>query len=88
MTDVFPSLSDKLCVRGSAFTLPQIRWPQRDLSIDFRRQPWVVLDAGTPAFDGYYDAAKLWPSRSLMRYAEAKALKKVNDSAALRRRRS
>jgi hypothetical protein len=52
------------------------------------KQPWLVPDAGIPAFDGYYDAAKLWPARSWLRYAEAKALKKVNDSAPLRRRRT
>jgi hypothetical protein len=33
-----------------------------------------VLDQATPAFAAYYDAAKLWPARSLQRYAEAKAL--------------
>ncbi|MDB4955955.1 MAG: glutathione-dependent formaldehyde-activating [Myxococcales bacterium] len=31
------------------------------------KQPWVVLGAGTPAFDEYYDREKLWPRGSLER---------------------
>ena len=31
------------------------------------KQPWVVLPAGTPAFPGFYDRAKLWPAESLAR---------------------
>ena len=31
------------------------------------RQPWVVLPAGTPAFEVYYDMDKLWPAESLAR---------------------
>ncbi|MEN9864764.1 MAG: hypothetical protein RL748_354 [Pseudomonadota bacterium] len=42
------------------------------------KQPWLQLDAATPAFAEYYDAAKLWPAASLERYAIAKAAK--NDS--------
>jgi hypothetical protein len=33
------------------------------------KQPWVVLPAGVPAFEAYYDAAKLWPAESLARRA-------------------
>lgn len=33
------------------------------------RQPWVVLPAGTPTFEGFYDMAKLWPPESLARRA-------------------
>jgi hypothetical protein len=36
------------------------------------RQTWVVVPANTPAFQGYYDAAKTWPADSLARYDEAK----------------
>ena len=28
---------------------------------------WVTLPEGTPAFDAYYDASKLWPAESLRR---------------------
>lgn len=31
------------------------------------RQPWVVLSAGTPAFDAFYDIEQLWPTASLAR---------------------
>lgn len=33
------------------------------------KQPWVVLPAGTPAFEEYYDRTKLWPAESLARRA-------------------
>jgi hypothetical protein len=29
--------------------------------------PWITLPAGVPAFDIYYDMAKLWPAESLAR---------------------
>jgi hypothetical protein len=29
--------------------------------------PWITLPASTPAFDAYYDSAKLWPPASLER---------------------
>ena len=31
------------------------------------KQAWVVLPAGTPVFEAYYDMAKLWPQESLVR---------------------
>ena len=31
------------------------------------KQPWVRLPDGVPAFEAYYDSAKLWPSPSLER---------------------
>jgi hypothetical protein len=31
------------------------------------RLPWVVLPAGKPAFDEYYDSASVWPPDSLAR---------------------
>jgi hypothetical protein len=31
------------------------------------KQPWVVLPAGTPAVEEYYDREKLWPAESLAR---------------------
>jgi len=31
------------------------------------KQPWVTLPPGVPAFEGYYDATKLWPADSLAR---------------------
>lgn len=33
------------------------------------RQPWVVLDADTPAVAGYYERESHWPPESLARYA-------------------
>ena len=37
------------------------------------KQAWLSLSSEIPAFQGYYDAAKLWPEESLQRYAIAKA---------------
>jgi hypothetical protein len=39
------------------------------------KQPWVALPPETPAFAGYYQAAKVWPAESLARRAawQAKA---------------
>jgi hypothetical protein len=31
------------------------------------KQPWVMLPAGTPAFEAYYDSKTLWPAESLAR---------------------
>lgn len=31
------------------------------------KQPWVALPPGVPAFEAYYDSAKLWPAASLER---------------------
>ena len=33
------------------------------------KQPWVVLDTGTPAVAEYYKASELWPAESLARRA-------------------
>jgi hypothetical protein len=33
------------------------------------KQPWVALPDGVPAFEAYYDSAKLWPAQSLARRA-------------------
>lgn len=44
------------------------------------KQAWLTLEAGTPAFSAYYDAAKLWPAESLARYARAKAVKAANST--------
>jgi len=33
------------------------------------KQPWVVLPAGTPAVEEYYQASKYWPPESLQRRA-------------------
>jgi hypothetical protein len=30
--------------------------------------PWVVLDGGVPTFTSHYDARKVWPADSLVRY--------------------
>src|SRR6185437_4047328 len=35
--------------------------------------PWVVLPAGVPAFEGYYDSKQLWPAASLERVAAVRA---------------
>jgi hypothetical protein len=40
------------------------------------KQPWLALPAdGAPVFEGWYDAAALWPVHSRERCAQAKALK-------------
>jgi len=31
------------------------------------KQPWVVLPAGVPAFEAYYDSREVWPAASLER---------------------
>ena len=31
------------------------------------KQPWVVLPAGTPVSEGYYDRDQVWPAESLAR---------------------
>ena len=31
------------------------------------KQPWVLLPAGVPAFEAYYDSKTLWPPESLAR---------------------
>jgi hypothetical protein len=41
------------------------------------KQPWVRLSTDTPAFAGYYQAAKLWPAESLARRAMLLAPKSV-----------
>jgi len=33
------------------------------------KQPWVVLPAGTPAYEEYYKATEIWPSDRLARRA-------------------
>jgi hypothetical protein len=39
-----------------------------DIHIYIRsRLPWVRLPDGVPAFEAYYDSAKLWPAESLKR---------------------
>ena len=39
-----------------------------DLHIYTRsKQPWIVLPAGVPAFEAYYNAKELWPAESLER---------------------
>jgi hypothetical protein len=41
---------------------------QPDVHIYTRSKlPWVALPAGVPAFEAYYDSAKLWPAASLAR---------------------
>jgi len=46
------------------------------------KQPWVVLSSEAPVFAAYYDAAKLWPPESLVRYAAAKAAKAASTASA------
>ena len=31
------------------------------------KQPWVLIPAGVPAFEKYYDREKQWPAESLLR---------------------
>lgn len=31
------------------------------------KQPWIVIPAGVPAFDQYYEGEALWPAESLSR---------------------
>jgi hypothetical protein len=42
------------------------------------KQPWVVLPAGTPAVEEYYDRKKYWPPESLER---RDAMVKARDRA-------
>jgi len=42
------------------------------------KQPWVVLPAGTPAVEEYYDSKKYWPAESLER---REALRKLSGRA-------
>ena len=37
------------------------------------KQPWVVLPAGVPAVEEYYDRNELWPRESLERFAALRA---------------
>ena len=49
-------------------TLDDATAVQPDVHIYTRSKlPWVALPEGVPAFDAYYDSAKLWPAASLER---------------------
>jgi hypothetical protein len=37
------------------------------------RQPWVILPAGVPAVDDFYNPADYWPAESLARFKTARA---------------
>ena len=51
-----------------AGTLDDPRGVEPDVHIYTRSKlPWVELPESVPAFDGYYDMAKLWPADSLER---------------------
>ena len=53
-------------VRGGTLDDPGVLQP--DVHIFTRtRLPWVELPKGAPAFEVYYDAAKVWPAASLAR---------------------
>jgi len=53
-------------VRVGTLDEPQLLVP--DVHIYTRSKvPWVMLPEGVPAFEGYYDALKLWPPESLVR---------------------
>jgi hypothetical protein len=57
-----------------AGTLDDPSTVQPDVHIFTRSKvPWVVLPEGTPAFDVYYDSAKLWPPASLERLEAIRA---------------
>jgi hypothetical protein len=45
------------------------RWPPDVHIYTQSKQPWVILPAGVPACDEYYDRAELWPAASLARRA-------------------
>jgi hypothetical protein len=38
------------------------------------KQPWVVLPAGTPAFEEYYDRSTVWAAESLARFEQLRPL--------------
>lgn len=42
-------------------------WPPDVHIFTASKQPWVVLPAGAPAFEAYYDRQQLWPAESLAR---------------------
>jgi hypothetical protein len=49
-------------------TLDEPRALAPDVHIYVRsKQPWVVIPAGVPAFDAYYDSRAVWPEASLAR---------------------
>jgi hypothetical protein len=59
-------------VRVGTLDEPQRFAPQAHIFVR-SRQPWLMLDAATPAFQAYYDAARLWPAASLDRHLAARA---------------
>lgn len=63
-------------VRVGTFDEPA-RFPPRAHIYVRSKQPWLGLDAATPAFEAYYDAAATWPRASLERHAQAKARAKA-----------
>jgi hypothetical protein len=62
----YGGLSTLRFVRVGTLDDPHLLEP--DVHIYIRSKvPWVQLPEGVPAFEGYYDALKLWPSDSLER---------------------
>lgn len=58
--------SEVLFVRAGTLDEPSRVSP--DVHIYTRSKlPWVILPAGVPAFEAYYDAKTLWPPESLAR---------------------
>ena len=56
--------------RRRAGTLDDPDLPPPDVHIfTASKQPWVVIPAGTPAFEAYYERESLWPPASLARRA-------------------
>ena len=63
---VYGGRSEVLFVRAGTLDEPARVSP--DVHIYTRSKlPWVILPAGVPAFEAYYDAKTLWPPESLAR---------------------
>ena len=59
------------CVRVGTLDEPD-RVPPDIHIFTMSKQPWVVLPAGTPAVQEYYQASRMWPKESLDRRAALK----------------
>jgi hypothetical protein len=53
-------------VRVGTLDTPEVLPPDMHI-FTASKQPWVVLPAGVPAFEAYYDRGKYWPQESLER---------------------
>ena len=63
---VYGGRAEILFIRAGTLDDPTMVSP--DVHIYTRSKlPWIALPAGVPAFEAYYETAKLWPAESLAR---------------------